>query len=82
MGERGGNELAKGRGLGAERMEHRAWRNSCSYSFSYSYEIRGNLQGSNGRILSVVTIWMAEIATGQTKFVTRYPAKGAKYGRL
>jgi hypothetical protein len=42
------------------------------------YEIRGNLQGPNGRILTVITIWMAEIATEQTKFVTLYPAKGTK----
>jgi hypothetical protein len=46
------------------------------------YEIRGNLHGPNGRVLSVVTIWMTEIATGQTKFVTLYPAKGAKHGRV
>jgi len=42
------------------------------------YEIRGNLQGPNGKILSIVTIWMAESKTEQTKFVTLYPAKEKK----
>lgn len=46
------------------------------------YEIRGNLQGPNGRILTVITIWMTESATGQTKFVTLYPAKGTKHGKV
>lgn len=40
------------------------------------FEIHGNLQGPNGKILSIVTIWMAEIATGKTKFITLYPGKG------
>jgi len=42
------------------------------------YEIRGNLQGPNGKTLSVTTIWMTETATLQTKFITLYPAKGKK----
>jgi len=42
------------------------------------YEIRGNLQGPNGKVLSVVTIWMTESKTGRTKFVTLYPAKGKR----
>ncbi len=46
------------------------------------YEIHGNLRGPNDRILSVVTVWMTEIATEQTKFVTLYPARGAKHGRV
>lgn len=39
------------------------------------YEIRGILTGPNGRMLRVVSIWMIERATGQTKFVTLYPDK-------
>src|SRR5580692_11122171 len=37
------------------------------------YRIRGILKGPNGRTLHVVSIWMIERATGQTKFVTLYP---------
>jgi hypothetical protein len=43
------------------------------------YEIRGNLCGPNGKLLSVITIWMTESATGNTKFITLYPAKGKKH---
>jgi hypothetical protein len=39
------------------------------------YEIRGILAGPNGRTLRVVSIWMIERATGQTKFVTLFPDK-------
>jgi hypothetical protein len=39
------------------------------------YEIRGILQGPNGKSLSIVTIWMAERVTGRTKFITLFPAK-------
>ena len=39
------------------------------------YEIIGELKGSNGNLLSVCTIWMAEYATGLTKFITMYPNK-------
>jgi hypothetical protein len=39
------------------------------------YRIRGILKGPNGRTLLVVSIWMIERATGQTKFVTLYPDK-------
>jgi len=39
------------------------------------YRIRGTLTGPNGRALCVVTIWMKEEATGQTKFVTLLPDK-------
>lgn len=42
------------------------------------FEIRGNLQGPNGKSLSIVTIWMAEMATGKTKFITLYPGKGKR----
>lgn len=37
------------------------------------YRIEGRLTGPNGRALQVVTIWMTEHATGQTKFITMYP---------
>jgi hypothetical protein len=37
------------------------------------YRIRGTLTGPNGRALRVVSIWMTEITTGITKFITLYP---------
>jgi hypothetical protein len=43
--------------------------------FGDVYEIRGLLKGPNGLSLSVITIWMTEYETGQTKFVTLYPNK-------
>ena len=39
------------------------------------YRIRGTLTGPNGRVLRVLTIWMKEDATGETKFVTLMPHK-------
>ena len=39
------------------------------------YLIRGTLTGPSGRGLRVLTIWMKEDATGQTKFVTLLPDK-------
>lgn len=39
------------------------------------YSIIGSLIGPNGRMLRVASIWMTESATGQTKFITLYPAK-------
>ena len=41
------------------------------------YEIRGTLVGPNGTALLVVTIWMEERATGQTKFITLFPGRGS-----
>ena len=37
--------------------------------------MRGTLTGPNGRVLHVLTIWMKEDATGETKFVTLLPDK-------
>lgn len=39
------------------------------------YEIRDEISGPNGNSLKVCTIWMTEIATGITKFITMYPDK-------
>jgi hypothetical protein len=39
------------------------------------YRIVGDLTGHNGQTLRVVSIWMVESATEQTKFITLYPAK-------
>ncbi len=39
------------------------------------YRIRGSLTGPNGRALRVVSIWMKDDATGETKFVTLRPDK-------
>jgi hypothetical protein len=43
--------------------------------FGDRYEIRGQLIGPNGISLAVVTIWMTEHETGQTKFITLFPDK-------
>ena len=39
------------------------------------YRIRGTLTGPNGRVRHVLTIWMKEEATSETKFVTLLPDK-------
>jgi hypothetical protein len=39
------------------------------------FTIRGKLLGPNGVSLRVITIWMAEDASGQTKFITLFPDK-------
>ena len=39
------------------------------------HRIRGDLTGPNGRTLRVLTLWLAEDATGTTKFITLYPAR-------
>lgn len=39
------------------------------------FSIRGDLTGPNGRTLRVLTFWLAEDATGTTKFITLYPAR-------
>jgi len=41
--------------------------------YGSKYRIRGTLTGPNGRILRVVSIWMKEDATGETRFVTLFP---------
>lgn len=41
-----------------------------STEYGDKYEIRGKLVGPNGQELAVTTIWMTEIATGETKFIT------------
>jgi hypothetical protein len=46
--------------------------------FGDVYEIRGVLKGVNGVNLAVVTIWMVEYETQQTKFITLYPDKEAE----
>ena len=39
------------------------------------FSIVGSLSGPNRQVLRVVSIWMIESTTGQTKFITLYPAK-------
>jgi len=46
--------------------------------FGDVYEIRGILSGVNGVNLAVVTIWMIEYETQQTKLITLYPDKETK----
>lgn len=43
--------------------------------YGAKFSLASALTGPNGRALRVVTIWMTESATGQTKFVTLYPDK-------
>src|SRR5437870_1235133 len=43
--------------------------------YGIKYRIRGTLTGPNGRVLRVMSIWMKEDATGETKFVTLVPDK-------
>lgn len=45
-----------------------------STEYGPKYAIRGSLHGPNGCELRVITIWMTEEATRQTKFITLYPA--------
>jgi hypothetical protein len=40
------------------------------------FEIRGSLAGPNKKVLKVKTVWMQELGTGITKFITLYPDKG------
>jgi hypothetical protein len=40
------------------------------------FEIRGSLAGPSTRVLKVKTVWMRELETGITKFITLYPDKG------
>lgn len=49
-----------------------------SNRFGDVYEIRGMLVGPNGVELSIITIWMIEYETQQTKFITLYPNKESK----
>lgn len=46
--------------------------------FGDVYEIRGVLSGVHGVDLAVVTVWMIEYETQQTKFITLYPDKETK----
>lgn len=39
------------------------------------YEISGELQGPNDRVIAVRTVWMREVVTGQVKFITLFPDK-------
>jgi hypothetical protein len=43
--------------------------------YGQKYRIQGALTGPNGRVLHVLTVWMKENATNETKFVTLYPDK-------
>lgn len=43
--------------------------------YGRTFRIGGTLNGPNGEILRVVSVWMTERATGTTKFITLYPAK-------
>ena len=39
------------------------------------FRIRGKLIGPNGVSLKVITVWMAEHVSKQTKFITLFPDK-------
>jgi hypothetical protein len=38
------------------------------------YRIESEWRGPNGRSLRAITVWMIEHESGQTKFITMYPA--------
>lgn len=42
------------------------------------YEIRAALNGPNGVSLQVRTVWMREMTSGFTKFITLYPDRGGR----
>jgi hypothetical protein len=42
------------------------------------FEIRSSLTGPNGQTLFVKTIWMYELRSGVTKFITLYPDRGRR----
>ena len=39
------------------------------------FKIRGEITGPKGISLRVITIWMTEYKSGQTKFITLFPDK-------
>jgi Domain of unknown function (DUF6883) len=41
--------------------------------YGVKWEVPGTLTGPNGRVLSVVTIWITLEAIGETRFVTLFP---------
>lgn len=43
--------------------------------YGTKYEVRGELEGPNGRKLQVVTVWITLVLTGETRFVTLYPER-------
>ena len=47
-----------------------------STPYGQKYEIKGKLTGPNGKTLGVITVWMTEVVSGVTKFITMYPDKG------
>lgn len=56
------NQILSKNAIPAERTE-----------FGQMYEIRGRLVGPNGKSLSVLSFWMTDNETGNTKFITMYP---------
>ena len=47
--------------------------------YGQHYEIRAPLTGPNKTTLNVKTVWMQELKTGITKFITLYPDKGERH---
>jgi hypothetical protein len=47
--------------------------------YGQHYEIRAPLRGPNKATLNVKTVWMQELKTGLTKFITLYPDKGERH---
>ncbi|MGH8064018.1 MAG: DUF6883 domain-containing protein [Candidatus Entotheonellia bacterium] len=45
--------------------------------YGVKYEVHGTLNGPNGRMLHVVTVWITLEATGETRFVTLFPRREA-----
>lgn len=53
--------------LGAEFLE--------KTKYGDIYKIQGKLIGPNEKILRIITIWMIESFSGETKFITLFPDK-------
>lgn len=49
----------------------------CKTIYGDMYEIRGKLVGPNGVSIKIVTVWMVEYKSRQTKFITLFPDKEA-----
>jgi hypothetical protein len=43
--------------------------------FGQMYEIRGRLVGPKGKSLSVISVWITDSESGNTRFITMFPDK-------
>jgi hypothetical protein len=43
--------------------------------YGIKWEVQGALVGPNGQVLRVITVWITLEASGETRFVTLFPAR-------